>query len=74
VITTLNIKDDIIFFSVEDNGKGFDPAALPIKQSFGILGMKERVLSLNGKFELVSFPAKGTKISISLPYKTDIPT
>lgn len=74
VITTLNTKNNIIFLTVQDNGKGFEPAVVPIKKSFGILGMKERVLSLNGKFELVSLPGKGTKISISLPYKRDIQT
>jgi two-component system sensor histidine kinase DegS len=50
------------------NGKGFDAASVQ-KNSFGILGMKERVVALNGKFELVSSPGKEIKIMISLPYK-----
>ena len=70
VLTSLSIKDESIILTVKDNGKGFDTAALQNKKSFGILGMKERVLSLNGKFELISAKEQGTKIVISLPHKT----
>jgi signal transduction histidine kinase len=62
------IGEDIILV-IEDDGIGFDTRSLQNKKSFGILGMKERVLSLNGKFELVSSPGKGSKITVSLPYK-----
>lgn len=54
--------------TIFDNGKGFNDHAVQNNQSFGILGMKERVLSLNGKFELITAPGKGTKITITLPY------
>jgi signal transduction histidine kinase len=70
VSTALNIDNDNIVVSIEDDGTGFDITAVKNKKSFGILGMKERVHSLNGKFELVSSPGKGTKINISLPYDT----
>ncbi|MCW3106895.1 MAG: domain S-box protein [Segetibacter sp.] len=60
------IEKDIILI-IEDDGIGFDAASVQNKKSFGILGMKERVLSLRGKFELVSLPGKGTKITVSLP-------
>ncbi|MDP4264942.1 MAG: PAS domain S-box protein [Bacteroidota bacterium] len=69
VLTSLSIRGGNIILTVEDDGKGFDPVSIPYKKSFGILGMKERVLSLNGKFELVTSPGKGTKIIISIPYK-----
>ena len=69
VVTSLNIDDGSVFLTVEDDGKGFDTSMVTDKKTFGILGMKERVLSLNGEFHLVSTPGKGTKINISLPYK-----
>jgi signal transduction histidine kinase len=47
----------------------FDAATVQTKKSFGILGMKERVLSQGGKFQLVSSNTMGTKIIITLPYK-----
>ncbi len=70
VMTTLNINTHSIEVSIEDDGIGFDKKALKNRRAFGIIGMKERVNSLGGKFELVSAKGKGTKIEISLPYKT----
>lgn len=67
VTTILNVKDNKVEFRVEDNGRGFDTSTVQAKKSFGILGMKERVLSLRGNFELVTAPAKGTTIDISIP-------
>ncbi|MGZ8539616.1 MAG: PAS domain-containing sensor histidine kinase [Chitinophagaceae bacterium] len=64
---SLSIHDDSITVKIEDDGKGFDPSAVQSNKSFGILGMKERVLSLSGKFELLSTPGEGTKIMINLP-------
>jgi two-component system sensor histidine kinase DegS len=52
---------------VEDDGKGFDTAFLKKNDTFGILGIKERVTSLNGKFDLASSPGNGTKIVIAIP-------
>jgi PAS domain S-box-containing protein len=70
ILTSLTIIDGNIIFTVEDDGKGFDMAAVQYKKTFGILGMKERVLSLKGQFDLFSAKGKGTKISVSLPFKT----
>ncbi len=69
VVSSLHFMDDQMVLEIEDDGKGFDTAQQQNKQSFGLLGMKERVASLNGIFELVSSPGKGTKILISLPVK-----
>jgi PAS domain S-box-containing protein len=68
VTASLTIAHDIIKVTIADDGKGFDTIAVQSKKSFGILGMRERVLSLNGKFALVSSPKKGTKITISIPF------
>ncbi len=69
VLTSLSIKDNSIILTIKDDGKGFDTAAVQNKITFGIMGMKERVLSFNGNFDLVSSPGNGTKIMISLPYE-----
>ena len=71
VSISIKIIEKNILFIIEDDGIGFDSASIQNKKSFGILGMKERVLSLGGKFELVSSPGKGTKIIVSLPYKIE---
>lgn len=67
VTTVLNIRDNRVELHVEDNGKGFDTSIVKAKTSFGILGMKERVLSLRGNFQLDTAPERGTKIDISIP-------
>lgn len=72
VITSVKIKKENIILIVEDDGKGFDVNALQNKKSFGILGMKERVFSLHGKFELLSSKGKGTTIEISLPLRESV--
>lgn len=52
---------------INDNGKGFDTSVLKNPKSFGILGMKERVHSLHGQFNIQSKPGGGTEIEVSLP-------
>jgi signal transduction histidine kinase len=69
VNATLAYHDNTIFLTIEDDGKGFDPPALYQKNSFGIVGMRERITSLNGQLEIVSSPGNGTRINISIPYK-----
>ena len=69
VVSSLKSRNGSIILAIEDDGKGFDTALSETKKRFGLLGMKERVISLNGKFDLVSSPGKGTKIVIRLPYK-----
>ena len=71
VIAFLNSTRTTIELSIEDDGTGFDTTLQRNNKSFGILGMKERVASLKGKFELHSSPGNGTTISISLPCKSE---
>jgi signal transduction histidine kinase len=40
-------------------------------QGFGLLGMRERVASLKGSFQLNTKPGQGVEISIELPVKLD---
>lgn len=53
--------------TVEDNGNGFDPDALPRGKSFGLLGIKERALMLGGRLEIQSAPGKGTVVRVHIP-------
>lgn len=68
VTSSLHLQGENIMLTIDDDGAGFDIASLKNKKTFGILGMKERVLSLKGTFELISSKGKGTKIVVSLPY------
>lgn len=55
-----------IVINIKDNGVGFDPDRNTGKISFGILGMKERALSIGAEFNIISAPGKGTEISLIL--------
>jgi two-component system sensor histidine kinase UhpB len=50
---------------IEDDGVGFDPKAQT--KGFGLLGMRERALALDGRFDLGSTLGQGSWIQIELP-------
>ncbi len=61
---------DRLVIEIEDNGPGFDPAIAPTGDHLGLLGMRERVESLGGEFQIVSSPKTGTRVIASLPVET----
>jgi signal transduction histidine kinase len=65
---TLRCADKWLRLSVEDNGIGFDTAAVAGKRdSYGLAGMRERVTLLGGRFLVRSRPGRGVAIAIELP-------
>ena len=50
-----------------DDGVGFDKKILKNSKQFGLIGIKERVQSLKGTFEIITRPSKGTKLIILIP-------
>jgi len=64
----LEIGKKSISMLIKDNGKGFDPT-IKRDKSFGLIGMRERVEMLEGKFSIDSKPGKGTMIFIQVPYQ-----
>ena len=72
--TTVNIHlsstDHSVELRVEDDGVGFQvEEALERRNSFGLLGMMERVALLGGAFDVQSLPSKGTKVRVQLPLR-----
>ena len=51
--------------TIEDNGIGFDPAAL--SSGNGLTNLKNRASSLKAKFEIDSAPERGTRVMIAVP-------
>ena len=66
-INLVQNKKRFLELNFSDDGQGMDPKNIDKTKSFGILGMKERIQSLNGSFELISKKNQGTKILISVP-------
>ncbi|MCG2613118.1 PAS domain S-box protein [Terrimonas sp. NA20] len=66
VIVTLLQKENTLFLTIEDNGKGFD-AESSNKKTLGLLGMKERTLMIGGEYKITGIPGKGTIVDVSVP-------
>jgi PAS domain S-box-containing protein len=52
---------------VKDDGRGFDTEAAAKKKTFGLLGIRERVIMLHGNLSIISAPGEGTQVSVSIP-------
>lgn len=59
--------DKNLIIQINDNGIGFDKNELSFKNAFGLLGIRERIHILNGKFDLSSSKGNGTKVKIIIP-------
>jgi signal transduction histidine kinase/ligand-binding sensor domain-containing protein len=68
----LHYSKDALMLTIEDNGVGFvvDDASR-IEGHYGLLGMRERVSSIDGSLEIVSKPDAGTIIKVRVPLAPD---
>lgn len=57
--------------SVRDNGTGFDPKTVK-NQSFGLIGMQERIELIKGEFIINSSLGEGTILLFQIPYEQGI--
>ena len=64
-----------LYITVSDQGIGFDPETVKLvvkaggssTRGFGLFSIRERMLSLGGRFDLKAFPGKGTEATLVLP-------
>lgn len=66
IIVKLEMKPDKITILIKDDGQGFDPKERKA-ESFGIIGMRERVELLSGDITIDSKIGKGTVVLIQVP-------
>ena len=64
VFTLSYLNFNRIILEIIDNGIGINQTNLKKENSFGIIGMKERVSSLNGAFDLID-QRPGTKLKVT---------
>jgi len=67
VSVTVQIESGHLLLTVIDDGRGFSEEDLKKKRTYGILGMKERVHSLEGNFDIQGMPDIGTTVSVRIP-------
>jgi two-component system sensor histidine kinase UhpB len=60
-------REENCIVRIVDNGRGCPSDARPAPNSFGLVGIRERVSALRGKLKVQTAPDQGFAITISLP-------
>jgi signal transduction histidine kinase len=64
-VVALTYRDGAVSVTVSDTGPGFDPASTLQGERLGLAGLRDRVLSLGGTFQVQSVLGKGTQLTTS---------
>lgn len=65
----ISFNGEEVALTVEDDGRGFDPAslsALARSSRLGLLGMRERAQLVGGRMSVESRPGEGTRVAVSV--------
>ncbi len=66
----ITAANDILEFTIHDDGKGIDPAALDDPKSLGLVGMLERADNVGGTVVFSRNAEKGTDVVLTVPLRT----
>lgn len=69
VRVSLRENNNSIMLRVSDNGRGIKESETSNLTSFGLLGIRERVIPFNGEVNILGKPGKGTCIEVTIPLK-----
>ena len=67
VKVSLAKKDNALELKVKDNGRGIIEEKISDPKSLGLMGIQERVYSLDGKIHIRGIPNKGTTVTVFIP-------
>jgi len=70
VKVSLDMGEDRVRVSVDDNGKGFDSESILQGNSLGLKLIRERAEMLGGNFEVDSAMGKGSRITFAVPARS----
>jgi len=65
----LDQHDNMLSLEIRDNGIGFDENHKTNPDSYGLIGMKERVFLLDGELTILGKKGFGTSIKVIMPYR-----
>jgi len=65
----VSVSGEVLCMEVYDDGQGFDPARVRAKKTFGLMGIRERVLIYGGSARIDSQIGEGTRLTINMPIK-----
>ena len=70
VLVSLEKRGDQVTMEIHDNGKSFQvQRVLADKKRLGLLGMRERVEMVDGRFRIESAKGEGTTVRVQIPYR-----
>jgi two-component system, NarL family, sensor kinase len=72
VSVMFNVSESEVAITIEDDGRGFDVNDVftrNLSGKYGLIGMRERVRLLGGRYQIESTPGTGTRIHASVPMK-----
>ena len=72
VVMRLRRERGNILLDIRDNGRGISAADMVKPKSFGLRGIRERILSLGGEFSIEPAEQGGTHIALKVPEHLDI--
>ncbi len=61
-----------VVVSMEDNGKGFDPAGVSAERN-GLTNLTQRMAEIGGTCEVASKPGEGCRVTLRVPHSTPAP-
>jgi len=67
VTVRLEAVEDELVFQIRDNGRGITAAEIDAPQSYGLLGIRERLYPWNGRVVFEGAPGQGTRVIVRLP-------
>ena len=71
VKVTLRLEDSDVKLTVEDDGRGISDEEIAAPDSLGLLGMRERMEMLGGKFTIAGEPER-TELNASVPFEPQL--
>jgi signal transduction histidine kinase len=63
----LEMDEGMLILEITDNGRGITEAEINNSQSFGLLGIRERLYPWNGQVDFIGHPNKGTRVIVRVP-------
>lgn len=71
VVVELYRQGKRLMMKISDNGVGIYPENRKSMNSFGLVGVEERIHALNGEFHIGGAPGEGTTLTIYIPLDND---
>lgn len=74
VSVSLKYREEQLMLSIADDGRGMATGNARKRDSFGIVGMRERAHGLGGTLSFTSAPGQGTRVEVALPIRSSEPS